>query len=195
MFRSVFILFLFACFVIAGSARAQIDHGATGTANHDYFMREANPQLKWLINDIETYHLKPALRNYAEGNIKQAMSDIDYVLVRIVNHPQALSLAIVLSKAAKNSAWANRYFQHALNLYPQYALTYAQYGKYLLEISQAEVAIEKLKKAVEIDPKLTAGYVWLAEAYLKSGNASLAREAADKARSLGYRGSLSQFGL
>lgn len=194
--RRIFLsLLVFMCFAAVGNALAQIDHGPTGTTNHDYFSRETDGHLKWLINDIETYHLKPGLRHYAEGDLKRAMSDIDYVLVRIVNHPQALSLAVLLSKASKNSAWADRYFQHALKLYPAYALTHAQYGKYLLEIAQFEVAIERLKKAVAIDPKLIAGYVWLAEAYSKSGDVKLAREAADNARSLGYKGDLRQFGL
>jgi len=172
-----------------------IDHGPTGTANLDYFNPTNDGHMKWLINDIETHHLKPALRWFAEGDVKKARVDLDYLLARLVNHPQALAFGGLLAKSIKNPSLGMNYFERALRLYPQYALTRAQYGKYLTEIDRMDVGIEELKKALEMDSTLIAGHIWLAAAYLKSGNAELARQAAEQARSLGYKGDLKIYGV
>jgi len=52
--------------------------------------------------------------------------------------------------------------------------------------------LEKLKKALEIDPGLVAAHVWLEAAYKKTGQTELARQSAEKAKSLGYQGKLSE---
>jgi tetratricopeptide (TPR) repeat protein len=100
-----------------------------------------------------------------------------------------------VAKLTKNSALGISYYERAIKMFPRYAITYAQYGKYLTDFDQADAGIEKLMTAIEMDPKLAAAYVWIAGAYFKKGNKDLARESAEKARSLGYNGNLSQFGL
>jgi Tfp pilus assembly protein PilF len=42
-----------------------------------------------------------------------------------------------------------------------------------------------LKKAIEIDPKLSIAFKWLSEAYIKKGDIELARKTAEKAKELG----------
>ena len=123
---------------------------------------------------------------------KKLKVELEYILIRFINHPQALALAEAFAISTKNPMWATPHFERALSIYPQYAVTNAQYGKYLTEIGMVDKGIEKLNKAAEIDPKLVAAQVWLAAAYAKSGNADLAREAAEKARSLGYKGKLDE---
>jgi len=186
---------LFMLVIPLVNAQTGIDHGATGTANLDYFNPTNDAHRKWLINDIETHHLKPAIRFFGEGDMQKARVDLDYLLARLVNHPQALAFAGLFAKATKNSLWGINHYERALRLYPQYALTHAQYGKFLSDIDRVADGIERLKKAVEMDPNLVAAQVWLAAAYLKSGNAELARQAAEQARSLGFKGDLTQYGL
>lgn len=56
----------------------------------------------------------------------------------------------------------------------------------MIDISQIEIGISELKKAIKIDPKLKYAYVKLAEAYTKGNKLELSREALDKAKKLGY---------
>lgn len=186
-----FVIFSFVCV----NAQDGIDHGPTGTANLDYFNSAKDPHIPWLINDMRRAHFDKAVRNVGSGRYKDAISELNYILARFVNHPEALALAGIVAKATNNSQWAISNFERALNLYPQYALTHAQYGKFLTDFGGTSAGIEKLDKAIEMDPQLAAAHVWLAAAYAKNGNTQLAQKAAEKARSLGYKGDLTQYGL
>jgi Flp pilus assembly protein TadD len=61
---------------------------------------------------------------------------------------------------------------------------------FLVATNNLDAGIEKFKQAIEIEPKLSAGYAGLAHAYAKKGNLEQAREAAKKARELGFSGKL-----
>lgn len=187
------VLMMFCC--VSGYAQDGIDHGPTGTLNLDYFNAKGDPHITWLKADQDKAHTIPAMRDFARGDMKGTRQGLEWILVRFINHPQALALAAAFSIATKNSLWAIPHFERALGIYPEYALTHAQYGKYLTDIGMVDKGFEQLNKAAEMDPKLIAAHVWLAAAYSKSGNADLARESAEKARSLGYRGDLTQYGL
>jgi Tfp pilus assembly protein PilF len=167
-----------------GSARGQIDHGATGTLNLDYFNPTNDGHLKWLINDIEKHHLKPALYHIAEGDLRRAKIELDYLLARLVNHPHGLALGGLLARTNRDSLWGIANFERALKVYPEYAITHAQYGKFLADLGQVDASIQKLKKALEMDPQLAPAYDWLAAAYLKRGDSELADEIAARAKSL-----------
>lgn len=175
------LLIVFCC--LSGYAQAQ-----AGTANTDYFNPKDNRNIKLLIADINRAHVNPAFVHFTQGNMRRVKRALEYILPRIVNHPQALSLAAAYAIYTKKYDWAILHYKRALRLYPQYALTHAQYGKYLTDIDRVEAGIAKLKQAVEIDPKLTVGYVWLARAFFKGGNQELARQASEEAKALGYRG-------
>ncbi len=177
---------------LAGLANAQngIDHGPTGTLNLDYFNGAKDPHITWLVKDQDHYHTKPLIGAFGEGDLRRVKVELEWILARFINHPQALFIAAAYSIRTKNPTWAVPHFQRALSIYPQYALTHAQYGKYLTDIGAIDQGIEQLKKAAEMDPNLVAVHVWLAAAYAKSGNADRAREAAEKARSLGHKGEI-----
>jgi Tfp pilus assembly protein PilF len=162
------------------------DHGTTGTLNTDYFNPTNDDFITWRIKDIEVHHLRPAVGHLRDGDYKRAFADLDFILVRFVNHPQALSMMGLVAKWTKNSILVVPYYERALGLYPEYALTNAQYGKYLIDINHVEKGIAKLKRALEIDPKLVVAYEWLAAAYVKIGDSDLARKVAEQARSLGH---------
>jgi tetratricopeptide (TPR) repeat protein len=176
-------------------AQAGMDHGNTGTLNLDYFNGTNDPQITWLKGDQYDNHIKPLIYAFGQGDLKRTKAELEYVLARFINHPQALAIAGSFSLQTKNPTWAMPYFEKAISVYPQYAVTHAQYGKYLSDIGMVDKGLEKLKKAAEMDPKLVGAQVWLAAAYAKSGNADLAREAAEKARSLGFKGDLAAYGV
>jgi Tfp pilus assembly protein PilF len=171
----------------SGNVLAQESQGPSGTFNRDYFWA-VNQTDYWrglATSDVVTNHIKPAANNLARGDYMRAKADIEFVLLRFVNHPQALLLAGILSRANKDYAWGIKSFERALGLYPQYALTHAQYGKFLVDMGELNGGIARLKHALEMDPKLRAGYEWLAAAYVKDGKPELAQETREQARSLG----------
>jgi Tfp pilus assembly protein PilF len=166
---------------------AQENSETSGTLNRDYFWA-ASQNNYWrglATSDTVTHHIKPAANWFARGDYVRAKRELNFTLDRFVNHPQALMVAGMVSRESKDYAWGLAKFQHALRLYPQYALTHAQYGKFLVDMGELQGGIQRLKHALEMDPKLPAGYEWLAEAYTKMGETDLARETREQARSLG----------
>jgi predicted Zn-dependent protease len=170
------------------SGSQEFDHGPTGTLNHDYFNPDATIQR--LRANVDVNHTKPLFENIALRKMSNAIEEINYILARFPNHVQALSMTTAVAKLTKNSAFGIPFYERATSMFPRYAITHAQYGKYLVDFDQTTVGIERLKKAVELDPKLAPAYAWLAGAYLKSGNVELARESAAKAREFGFQGKL-----
>jgi Tfp pilus assembly protein PilF len=125
-----------------------------------------------------------------EKNYGQAKGDLDYTLVTFPNHPEALQLLILYARVSSSPSFANPYFERAIQLYPQYSMTHFLYGMFLTNFGILKEAVRELKKALEIEPNLTLAYVWLAKAYDKAGDTEAARESAQKAVEMGYRGNL-----
>ena len=80
-------------------------------------------------------------------------------------------------------------YKKAIEQFPRYALTHAQYGVYLVGIGNVDEGIEMLKRSIEIDPKLAAGYGGLTHAHVRKGEWDDAGVAATTARELGFSGS------
>jgi predicted Zn-dependent protease len=184
-------------FGLASWALAQgvIDDRGENTVNHNFFAASQNEALRGLLLNIRVHHFKPCphspqgtYHDIAIGRYDYAKEDLTYILERFVNDPVALQLITPITLATKDHAWGISRFEHALRWYPNYAMTHAQYGAYLVDIGNVPGGIEKLETAVKMDPKLVAGYVWLSKAYSKHGKADLARQAAEKAKELGYKG-------
>jgi Tfp pilus assembly protein PilF len=155
---------------------------------YDYFTADAVASTKTYKDLVTMAHTDKILGWIRAGDLKTAVSDVKYTLDRFANHPKGLQLASMVAALIKQPSLATFYFERALNLYPQYGVTYAQYGAFLLSSGQTDNAIIRLKEAVEKDPKLAGAYALLAKAYTKNGNLELARESGEKARELGYKG-------
>ncbi|MGE0823683.1 MAG: tetratricopeptide repeat protein [Candidatus Binatia bacterium] len=152
---------------------------ARGILDHDYFAMQADtedPHSRWLVNDIERNHLDKAILYTRQGRLKEAINDCVYLLQRLVNHPKGLAVFGMVAKLAKQPSLPLKFYENALRLYPEYAITHAQYGKYLAEIGNPKAGMQRLKRAIEIDPKLQVSYTWLAEIYMKNGQAALAKK-------------------
>jgi tetratricopeptide (TPR) repeat protein len=174
------------------AAQDGIDHGRTGTLNHDYFAAIGSPDthLYWLVGDAEHNHLKVALEDLRSGRYSKAVYDLDFLLQRFINHPEALHAMEAVAMLTRRPLAAAPYFEKAIAIYPQYALTHAQYGRYLSKLGRHDAAVASLKRAVELEPMLAAAHAWLAEAYTRMGETQLARETAERARELGYQGKI-----
>ena len=183
--RSVMLSVLFfMCFGLSAS-NAQTARNSSGA---DYFTADKSPNSYLTILESAHVHTIPDWLN--RGRIGDAMGDVRYTLDRFPNHPVSLQQLSTLAQMTKSNALAISYFEKAVTLYPQYAITRAQYGLYLVATNNIDAGIERFNQAIEIDPKLPAGYAGLAHAYVKKGDLEKAREAAKKARELGFQGKL-----
>jgi predicted Zn-dependent protease len=194
----LFVLVLTIAFpVISGTQVSQFDKAdqssvvmrsqSTTGNEHDYFEAGADEASARLLRQVEFFHLnKKFFENIANGIYKYPLQDIDFILEYFPNHPRGLQLLMSVAALSKNRALPIMSFEKAIALYPNHAITYAQYGWYYVTIDRLENGIQKLKDAIQMDPQLTAAYVWLAQAYEKKGDLQLAREAAGRAKELGY---------
>lgn len=163
--------------------------------DRDYFDADRNPQTKDLLHVVDAYHLhKEFWDYYSIGDYDNVLPHVRYILIRFPNHPKALTVLSSVAKLTKNPALAIPYYQRALALFPQHALTHAQFGIHLVEIGHINEGVAKLQEAIRMDPRLALAHAWLANAYSKVGEFDLARQAAAQARELGYRGKIPQEG-
>lgn len=184
MRRYLSIAFWVGLLFLASSGHAQ----SPSDAPRDYFTADKSPGS--YLSLVESAHVSVISNWIAKGRLDNAMGDIRYTLDRFPNHPVSLQQLSMVSHMAKKTAIAVTYFERAIALFPQYAITRAQYGLFLVSINDVDGGIENLKRSVEMDPKLAMGYVGLARAYEKKGDLEHAREAAKKARELGFEGKL-----
>jgi len=156
---------------------------AQGVVPHDYF----DQRYKVELATVENYHLTKETfwAEYESKRYHYALNELTFVLRHFPNHPKALQLAELVAKMSNQPHLAIPYYEKAVGLFPQHAITHAQYGNYLVDIGQAEKGIERLQGALQIDPKLAAAHYWLWDAYNKIGNQEMARQIAEKAKELG----------
>ena len=153
----------------------------------DYFTAHEDHEVFRDLNLIDGDHTNKVLRWIRNNRIDMAIADIKFTLTRFPNHPRALLLMESVARVSKVPQLPLPYYEHALEVFPQYAVTYGQYGRYLAEIGKVDEGIQQLNMAVEIDPDYAATYAWLAEVYSKTGQTNLAKQAAKRARELGYQ--------
>lgn len=158
-------------------------------ADHqDYYTAGQDPTSERYLQLTEQHHLDKVLGLLRDGDYKYAIRQIEWTLQRFSNHPRALLFIETIATLTKVPEMPLLYYKVALEDYPQYALTHAQYGRYLGEIGKASEGLEQLKKAIALDPNLPAPHVWLAEVYAKSSQSDLAMKEVQVAKKLGYQG-------
>jgi len=175
--KSIIILAMIVLSLGSGKADAQ------EAPDRDYF----DPKYKVELATVEKYHLTKETfwMEFESRRYHYALGELKFVLRHFPNHPKALQLMELVAKMMNQPHLVIPYYEKAVRLYPQYALTHAQYGNYLVDIGLTEQGIGRLQKAIEIDPKLTVAYYWLWDAYTKNGNLEMARQIAEKAKELG----------
>lgn len=186
----VLILLCFSRLSAQETPRNERNDGGT-LVNQDYFTADLYPETKYLLFSVEKNHLNNRVwADFYAGRYYGVLPDLNYILDKFPNHPRALMLLGTIAKITGEVSMPLPYYIKALKLYPQYALIHAQSGNYLVDIGRVDLGISKLEEAVKLDPTLARAHAWLAKAYYKSGKPDLARQAADRARSLGYKGKI-----
>ncbi len=153
----------------------------------DYFYAQVNRP--GLLGVVEKYHFSENnfWKSFKAREYGYAKQELLYVLRYFPNHPGALQMLGSIAKITKSTSLPIPYYNRAIQMYPQYAITHAQYGDYLSSIGLAEEGISALKKAIEIDPSLAMAHAWLAKAYDGAKNFKAAKEESAKAIELGYK--------
>ena len=161
---------------------------ASEEVNLDYF----DPQNRGMLNTVEKYHLTSSTfwKHFNAREYVYAAQELEFVLRYFPNHPNALMLFGSLAQIRNTQSLAIAYYKKALKFYPHYAITHAQFGSYLLDLGQIDPGIAKLNEAIKMDPNLAVAHAWLAKAYAKHGNLETARQEAEQARKLGYKGEI-----
>lgn len=158
--------------------------------NQDYFAADDRyPETKELLALVEAYHMGDiVMDNFAPGRYPYALNDLRYTLHKFPNHPKALMFVTTIASVTDQPSMPIPYFEQAIRIYPQYAITHYQYGRYLVDIERFEEGIAELKKAIELDESLALAHAGLAGAYARIGDPERARSCAERARELGYEG-------
>jgi len=174
--KSILILAMIVLSLSPGKSGAQV-------TPKDYF----DPRHRVELATVEKYHLgkENFWAEFEARRYNYALLELKYVLNNFPNHPRALQLMELVAKLTSKPHIVISYYEKAVTLYPGYAFTHAQYGNYLVSTGQTEKGIEKLQRALQMDPKLVVAYYWLWEAYTKKGSVEEARQIAEKAKELG----------
>ena len=184
-----FFLFLVPIYLDSELAQARVEDGRKpmlAPRYNDYFLKESHRKTHQQVNNVDRLHLQPALSHLARGQPDRAIGELKFVLRYVPNHPKALQLMGVVARLKKKPKIAQQYFEQAVRVFPKYALTHAQFGKFLVDIGHLEHGIEELEKAQALEPDLVTVFVWLAEAYKENGDVKKAKKAEEKAKELGY---------
>src|SRR5919106_2760997 len=133
---SLALLFLIGLWV--SSAHAQVTNPQAN--GQDYFTADKRGGSYLAI--VEANHVNSIPDWIKKGRLNDAIADIKYTLDRFPNHPVSLQQVSMLAQMTKNIALATGYFERAVALFPQYALTRAQYGLFLVSTNSVDAGIE-----------------------------------------------------
>jgi predicted Zn-dependent protease len=196
------IIFLFGAGQVFAQ-RPERDWDKIPWGKQDYFLamsqrpfikRSPGSEYLDLLDNVETNHLnKQVLRDFSSGRYEYVIDNLKYTLGAFPNHPLALAMMASVARLTNKVTLGAPFFEKAVHLYPQYAITHAQYGEFLVSFQFYDEGIAKLKDALQIDPKLAIANAWLAEAYFKTGKVDLGTDSAIKARKYGFRGEISGY--
>lgn len=139
-----------------------------------------------MLENTEKYHLQQALHKLEQQELEHAWSELAFVLHYYPNHPRALTLLSELSVKMEQPARAARYFERALQLYPEDAPTYGLYGEFLMRNAKYNEAVAQFKKAILLDNRTANYHYQLSLAYLALQNYAQANKEAQLAQFKGH---------
>ena len=172
---------------LAGVVLAAIAIPSRAQSPTDYYLARSDRAASNLLEQVEKYHLSPAVSNLRTGKYEYSYNEISFILGYFPNHPQALVLLSELCVKWKHPARcdADGRFQRALQVNPEVADTYTIQGMYLQNTGRTDQAIENYKKALERNPVSVNAHYNLGLAYVSKKDFVEANKHAQQAYSLG----------
>jgi|SRR5688572_15030459 tetratricopeptide (TPR) repeat protein len=129
----------------------------------DYYKRTTDERVAILLDNVERNHMVRQHKD-REGAAQFDIGDLKYTLWVFPNHPKALYLIGAIARDMNNPGLALPYFERAIQLFPAYAYTRAQYGEFLVSIGATTVGIQELEASLRMDPNLAVARAWLTDA-------------------------------
>ncbi len=141
------------------------------------------------LSAVEKHHL-PQAREKAARKDEQAAAyawgDIEFILRRFPNHPQALLIATDLSLRLDSRKRVEKYMERAVSFDPRPAEPWIIYGIFLHRWGDYAAAVEKYREALKRDAGNPETWYNLGLAYFELKRYDEALEAAHKAYAQGY---------
>jgi tetratricopeptide (TPR) repeat protein len=138
---------------------------------------------------VEKFHFTPNVEQLQRGESGTLMSDLDYTLRAVPNHPRAL-MALVQYRARGGSPEkflpAECYFERALRFRPEDGVVHMIQGIFLQRLGRLEEAVKAGERAVELLPESAEAHYNLGLLYAQLKRYPQARSAAVRAYELGY---------
>lgn len=157
----------------------------------DYYQAGANTSGAQMLRNLDQNHYRGAARQLELRRYESAISDLEFMLNYVPNHPQALAGIAQVSVGLKRPDLADQYFKNAIRLYPEHDETFVIYGVFLHRLGRMNAAITQYKKALDINPNSVVGHYNLGLAYVDTKAYSEANIHAQHA----YRGGMTLPGL
>lgn len=175
-------MFFFAM-VFSASATAQALKGRYAV---DYYRSSSDSEISREVNSTNIHHTPLAERYVRERDWIGAMRELDLILnKRIPNHPRALSLLLEVHRS-KPVSGIEGFFQRAEEINPEAPDTLVLYGIYLHSVGKYSTAIEKYRKAIDLDPTNRNSYYNLGLALIEARDFVGANSAAQSAYGYGH---------
>jgi tetratricopeptide (TPR) repeat protein len=138
------------------------------------------------ISVVEKYHLGKARAKVLDKQYKYAMNDLNFILRHFPNHPQALMLLDDVGRGMGQPDLPLRYFEAAIEAYPDRAATYILYGVFLQKRGKIGDAIAQYEHGLSLNPNQPDGHYNLGLALVKTKRYAEANEHAVAAYRLGH---------
>ncbi len=141
------------------------------------------------LSAVERHHLEQARNKAArkdERAAAYAWDDLEFILRRFPNHPQALLIATDLSLRLNARERVGKYMETAVSFDPRPAEPWIIYGIFLHRWGDYAAAVEKYREALKRDAGNPETWYNLGLAYFELKRYDEALEAAHKAYAQGY---------
>ncbi|GAB4548061.1 MAG: hypothetical protein Fur002_24650 [Anaerolineales bacterium] len=121
---------------------------------------------------------------------ERAKADAERALRLAPNHPLALELRGEIHLLEKNFAEAESFFARAEQAAPQWALPHFDYSSLLLDKGEYAAALERINKAMQMQPRQYFFHLQRAQIYFKLGDVNSAHQDEEVAVSLAEKDAL-----
>lgn len=150
-----------------------------------YYATDENSKLR--VRVAEQYHLDLAIQAERRNQFAEAFHHWDFILRWVPNHIPVLRKLIDLVVLNKRADLAVPYLDEALAFCPTCANVATVYGIYYQRVGQPDKAIEKYKKALEIDEYSIDAHYNLGLVLVEKGKFAEANDHAQLAYEYGHR--------
>lgn len=133
---------------------------------YDYYAQDTDIETRRMLGLAEEYHLTNDTfwEQYRLRSWVRARGELVFILRIVPNHPQVLFLLEAVAKQMPDISYPIAYYERALRLYPQHAITRAEYGRFLVQAGRRDAGIVELRQALAQEPDLLQARGWLEDA-------------------------------